>query len=75
VDKYATGSQLSVRLPDKETEASLRDFYASVLNGGAATGQKNYDFGNETDGWYYAGSCWMYGRALADGDARERLGG
>jgi hypothetical protein len=67
VDKYATGYQLAISLPDKATEASLKDFYGSVFNGGAVNDQKNFDFGNETDGWYYAGSSWMYGAALAAG--------
>ncbi|MCX5670515.1 MAG: discoidin domain-containing protein [Planctomycetota bacterium] len=67
VDKRTTGYQLAITLPDKATEASLKDFYGSVLNGGAINDQKNFDFGNETDGWYYAGSSWMYGAALAAG--------
>ncbi len=67
VDKRTTGYQLAITLPDKATEASLKDFYGSVLNGGAVNDQKNFDFGNETDGWYYAGSSWMYGAALAAG--------
>ncbi|MFH1924263.1 MAG: discoidin domain-containing protein, partial [Planctomycetota bacterium] len=67
VDKHATGYQLAVTLPDKETEASLKDFYVSVLNGGAVNDQKGFDFGNESDGWYYAGSSWMYGMAVAAG--------
>ncbi len=46
---------------------SLRDFYGSVFNGGAVNDQKGFDFGNETDGWYYAGSCWMFGATLAAG--------
>ncbi|MBI5395702.1 MAG: hypothetical protein HZA91_10435 [Verrucomicrobia bacterium] len=67
VDKFATGYQLAVTLSDKATEASLKDFYQSVFNGGAVNDQKGFDFGNETDGFYYAGSCWMYGVALAAG--------
>jgi len=67
VEKTTTGYQLSVGLPDKQTERALRDFYGSVLNGGAINDQKGFDFGNESDGWYYAGSCWMYGLALAAG--------
>lgn len=66
-DKSATGYQLAVALPDKAAETSLRDFYGSVFNGGAVNDQKGFDFGNESDGWYYAGSCWMYGAALAAG--------
>ena len=63
VDNFTTGYQLAITLPDKATESSLKDFYGSVLNGGAVNDQKGFDFGNETDGWYYAGSCWMYGTA------------
>ncbi len=66
-EKQATGYQLSVDLPDKNTESALKRFYDGVLNGGAVNDQKGFDFGNETDGWYYAGSCWMYGAALAAG--------
>jgi len=66
-DKQATGYQLAITLPDATMEASLKDFYASVLNGGAVNDQKGFDFGNESDGWYYAGSSWMYGLALAAG--------
>ena len=66
-DKHATGYQLAVELPDNETEASLKRFYDGVFNGGAVNDQKGFDFGNETDGWYYAGSCWMYGATLAAG--------
>jgi hypothetical protein len=67
VDKAATGYQLAITLPDKTTEAAIKDFYGSVLNGGAVNDQKGFDFGNESDGWYYAGSSWMYGLALAAG--------
>jgi len=67
VDKQTTGYQLAIALPDKVTEASLKDFYSSVLNGGAVNDQKGFDFGNESDGWYYAGSSWMYGFALTAG--------
>jgi hypothetical protein len=66
-EKQSTGYQLAVQLPDRETEQSLAQFYDSVFNGGAVNDQKGFDFGNETDGWYYAGSCWMYGAALAAG--------
>ncbi len=65
--KQATGYQLAIALPDRETEAALKQFYDAVFNGGAVNDQKGFDFGNETDGWYYAGSCWMYGATLAAG--------
>jgi len=67
IRKERTGYQLAVDLPDKTTERRLRDFYGSVLNGGAVNDQATYDLGNESDGWYYAGSSWMYGLALAAG--------
>ncbi|MHB8861132.1 MAG: discoidin domain-containing protein [Pirellulaceae bacterium] len=67
LEKQKTGYQLAIHLPDKETESALRDFYGSVFNGGAVNDQKGMDFGNESDGWYYAGSCWMYGATLAAG--------
>lgn len=67
VPKQTTGYQLAVALPDKETESALQQFYDAVFNGGAVNDQKGFDFGNETDGWYYAGSCWMYGATLAAG--------
>jgi len=66
-DKRTTGYQLAVTLPDREMENALKDFYGSVLNGGAVNDQKGFDFGNQSDGWYYAGSSWMYGAALAAG--------
>lgn len=65
--KQATGYQLAIALPDMETETALKQFYDAIFNGGAVNDQKGFDFGNETDGWYYAGSCWMYGAALAAG--------
>ena len=67
VERHATGYQLAIRLPDGDMQATLRDFYNGVFNGGAVNDQKNYDFGNESDGYYYAGSCWMYGLTLAAG--------
>ncbi|MBI5834308.1 MAG: hypothetical protein HZB16_18590 [Armatimonadetes bacterium] len=66
-DKYATGYQLAVSLPDKPVERTMASFYGSLLNGGLVNDQKHFDFGNETDGWYYDGSTWMQGLALAAG--------
>jgi hypothetical protein len=65
-DRSSTGYQLSVDLPDKPTENSLKDFY-SLLNGGMVCDQKDFDFGNESDGVYYAGECWMSGVAMEAG--------
>ena len=66
-DKASTGYQLAVDLPDDKLETTMRSFYSSLLNGGVVNDQKNYDFGNETDGWYYNGSPWMQGFALSAG--------
>ena len=67
VDKRTTGYQMAVSLPDRQAQDWLTDFYGSVLNGGAVCDQKGMDFGNESDGWYYGGSCWMNALALAAG--------
>jgi hypothetical protein len=62
-DKYATGYQLDASIPDTTTLNSLRDFYQSLLNGGAVSGQASYLFGNEVAG-YITGY-----EALPDGTA------
>ncbi|MCX6358713.1 MAG: hypothetical protein NT029_02815 [Armatimonadetes bacterium] len=67
VDKRATGYQLVAQIPDKEVQGALQSFYGSLLNGGVVNDQKHFNFGNETDGWYYDGSTWMQGLALAAG--------
>jgi hypothetical protein len=50
VNKYSTGEQLDVQIPDAATQDSLQDLYESVLNGGSVAGQKGYYFGNEVAG-------------------------
>ncbi|MFH1266576.1 MAG: discoidin domain-containing protein, partial [Planctomycetota bacterium] len=67
VDKRTTGYQLAVDLPDKEMEASLADFYGSLFNGGTINDQKGFDYGNESDGFYYSGASWAQALALAAG--------
>jgi len=62
-----TGYQLVVRTPEPGLADALARFYGGLLNGGVVNDQTNYDFGNETDGWYYAGSAWMQGMALLAG--------
>ncbi|MCG2682518.1 MAG: hypothetical protein L6306_02765, partial [Planctomycetales bacterium] len=66
-DKSATGYQLALTLPDKDTETSLRDFYGSLFNGGTVNDQKGFSFGNETDGYYCGVTCGMHGATLAAG--------
>ena len=48
----------------------MKDFYGSFLNGGRVNDQKGLDFGNETDGYYYAGSSWATAVAMAAGRRR-----
>ena len=67
IDNRSTGHQLVVSLPDKKLETTLTGFYGSLLNGGTINDQKGYDFGNETDGFYYSGSSWAQALALAAG--------
>lgn len=67
VDKKTTGHHLAVRLPDQELQVRLTSFYASLLNGGVINDQLSFNFGNETDGWFYAGNAWMHGHAIAAG--------
>jgi len=67
VDNRSTGHQMVVNLPDKQLEKSLTEFYGPLLNGGTINDQKGYDFGNETDGFYFSGSDWAEALALAAG--------
>jgi Glycosyl-hydrolase family 116, catalytic region len=67
VDKRTTGYQLAVELPDANLQNRLASFYSSLLNGGVINDQAHYDFGNETDGWYFGGSLWMQSLALSAG--------
>ena len=67
VDKTTTGYQLDVSIPDKPTEAALKGFYTSLLNGGTVNDQKRYNFGNESDGWYVAFNAWMQTAAIGAG--------
>ncbi len=67
VDKYKSGHQLCVTIPDKEMEASLKSWYGSLLNGGVVCDGKNFDMGNEVDGCYYGGASWMHGVAIRAG--------
>jgi len=67
VARDATGYVLAVSIPDKDAEQTLRSFYGGLLNGGVVNDQKHFNFGNETDGWYYDGSTWMQGIAISAG--------
>lgn len=49
-DKYQTGYQLNVDIPDKQMQRSLGDLYQSVLNGGSVVDQKGFWFGNSVSG-------------------------
>lgn len=67
VDKQSTGYQLAVDVPDKKTEGALKDLYGSLFNGGTIADQKNFEFGNESDGYLAACSTVMHGVMLMAG--------
>ena len=68
VPATASGHQLAVKADDPSgTIDSLRHFYGALFNGGCVNDQLHYNFGNEPDGWYYAGASWMKGLPLLAG--------
>jgi YVTN family beta-propeller protein len=71
-DKFASGQQLAVDIPDRETSARLRDLYQSILNGGAVAGQSRYLLGNESGGYLTAYQALFDGAAMAAGVPGER---
>ena len=64
-DKFATGQQLAVEIPDQVLANELRDLHASTLNGGVISDPKRYHFGNGTEDANYAGSAGFQARALS----------
>ena len=72
VPAAASGHQLAVQADDPSgTISTIRQFYGSLFNGGAINDQINYNFGNETDGWYYGGASWMKGMPFLSGTPAE----
>ncbi len=69
--KTESGYQLEAEVPDKALQQVVQSIYTSLLNGGVVNDQAGYDFGNESDGWYYNGSPWMQGFALEAGIPAE----
>lgn len=65
VDKFLTGQQFVVDIPDQTLANALRDLHASVLNGGIISDPKRYHFGNGTEDANYAGSADFQARALS----------
>lgn len=61
IDKFATGYQLKLDIPDKALNASLRDLYGSMMNGGAIADQKKYYFGNQSEGCIHEWEPWIAG--------------
>ena len=60
VPAAASGHQLAVKAEDPSgTVDAVRRFYGALFNGGCVNDQLHYNFGNEPDGWYYAGASWM----------------
>ncbi len=71
-DKYSTGYQLNASIPDAASLSSLRDFYQSLLNGGAVAGQTSYLFGNEVSGYITGYEALPDGTALNVGVPSKR---
>ena len=68
VPAAASGHQLAVQAGDPSgTIDILRSWYGALLNGGCINDQVHYNFGNETDGWYFAGGSWTKGLAMLAG--------
>jgi YVTN family beta-propeller protein len=63
-DKHTTGYQLDASIPDTAALRSLRDFYQSLLNGGAVAGQQSYLLGNEVAGYITGYAALPCGTAL-----------
>ena len=58
----ASGHQLAVKAEDPSgTVDAISRYYGALFNGGCINDQVHYNFGNETDGWYYGGGTWMKG--------------
>ncbi|MHB9035390.1 MAG: MGH1-like glycoside hydrolase domain-containing protein [Armatimonadota bacterium] len=67
VDKFDTGYQLGLDVPDKALNLSLRDLYGSMMNGGAIADQKRYYFGNQSEGCIHEWTPWIIGFPFAVG--------
>ncbi len=64
-NKFESGEQLDIEIPDHPLANELRDLHASVLNGGVISDPKRYNFGNGTEDANYAGSADFQARALS----------
>jgi|GEM_PF-6215034 len=64
-DKFKSGQQFSIEIPDQTLAAELQDLHTSMLNGGVISDPKRYDFGNGTEDANYAGSADFQARALS----------
>ena len=68
VPAAASGHQLAVTAEDPSgTVDTLSRYYGALFNGGCVNDQAHYNFGNETDGWYYGGASWMKGLPMLAG--------
>jgi hypothetical protein len=68
VPAAASGHQLAMQAEDSSgTIETLRSWYGALLNGGSVNDQVHYNFGNETDGTYYAGGAWTKGLPMLAG--------
>jgi hypothetical protein len=64
VPQSESGQQLIVDIPDREMLTGLQSFFGGLANSGALCDQVNHYFGNECDGFQYAGNMWMHAYSL-----------
>jgi len=64
VPQLESGQQLTADIPDREMLTGLQSFFSGLANSGALCDQVNHYFGNECDGFQYAGNMWMHAYSL-----------
>jgi hypothetical protein len=62
--QFDTGQQLMVEIPDREMQVGLQSFFGGLANCGALCDNANHHFGNQCDGFLYAGNMWMHAYSL-----------
>ena len=58
------GQRLVVEAPDRDLLLGLQPFFGGLANAGALADNVNHYFGNQGDGFLYAGNLWMHGYAM-----------
>ncbi len=64
VPQSDTGQQVIAEIPDREMLTALQSFFGGLANSGALCDQVNHHFGNQCDGFQYAGNMWMHSYSL-----------